>query len=285
MTIHYRDFLSELSEAKDNGKYITGLCPFHDDTNPSLLVFKDGWWRCLGCTKSGRWLSLWNKLNGQDIIVRSDVGTKWRGPDLRDFSSLEDLCYQAHRDLLFFSSFKWYLEMRGVSDRVETCDLGYYKGWYTIPVRDADGEFKTCVFRSAPHVQQVSDMRYWCPSSAPMMYVPDYYLLENAEYVVVTFGIFDALALSSLRIPAVTSTYGKDSFKAEWLDDYRVPVYICPDKGEEMTAYKLRNKLGWRGAHSNSVILLDYPNGIKDPAGYLEENKRDELLKSLSGIL
>ncbi|CAB1062710.1 DNA primase (EC, partial [Olavius sp. associated proteobacterium Delta 1] len=37
-------------ELKKNGKSYFGLCPFHDDTNPSLSVNPNkNLWQCFGC--------------------------------------------------------------------------------------------------------------------------------------------------------------------------------------------------------------------------------------------
>ena len=39
---------------KKNGKSYMGLCPFHDDTNPSLSVNpSENLWQCFGCGAAG----------------------------------------------------------------------------------------------------------------------------------------------------------------------------------------------------------------------------------------
>lgn len=44
------------------------LCPFHEDTAPSLKVYSNGSWYCFGCHVSGRdKLDLYAKLNGMTI--------------------------------------------------------------------------------------------------------------------------------------------------------------------------------------------------------------------------
>lgn len=276
--IQYEDFLSVIGMAQDKGKYIIGLCPFHDDSSPSLLIYRDGWWRCLGCNKSGRWITLWNRTKGIKSPVQSERAVRWNVPITKD-ESLEQVAYQSHMDLENFPSFRWYLEMRGMEGRIEPCELGYRDGWYTFPVFDIDRNLKTVVFRAAPHIQEVTGMRYWC-NHEPIPYVPDWRLYESGKFLVVVFGIFDALAISDLRLPVVTSTSGKDTFKADWLHLVRKPIYIIPDAGEDETAYRLANELGWRG----KVIRLDYPKGCKDPADYFKAGKKGELLAELSEL-
>jgi DNA primase len=51
---------------KRAGKEYMGLCPFHDDHNPSLSVNKEkGLWHCFGCGKSGdvhKFVEEWQEL-------------------------------------------------------------------------------------------------------------------------------------------------------------------------------------------------------------------------------
>ena len=282
-TLKYEDFLTRLERSKDMGKYMTGLCPFHSDVNtPSLLVYKDGWFKCLStnCNRNGTWKTLWNKLSGQPIQIHPETRTLYATPmGLDAYESLEVLCYQAHMDLEQFPNWGWYLEMRGLTDAIEIAEIGYHRGWYTFPVHDKEHNFVTAVFRSAPHIQNAINVRYYC-KHAPVMYVPDWNLMKKAEYILVVFGMLDALTVNKLRYPVVTSTAGADTFKAEWLDEYRRPVYVLPDKGEERTAMKLAGQLGWRG----NVHLLRYPENCKDANDYLIHGKERELLAELSRI-
>lgn len=279
MTIRYEDFLAVLPGAEDKGKYIVGRCPFHHDASPSLLVYRDGWFHCLaaGCGRSGRWQLLWDKLKGRPISIRTENRVHYHTPaSLNGFESREQQAYQAHLFLERWPSFQWYLEMRGLVDAIEIHELGYQAGWYTIPVWDADGVFQTVVFRAAPHVQEATGYRYWC-GHKPVPYIPDHRLVQQSEYLVVVYGMLDALTLDKLRLPVVTSTAGADTFKAEWLDEYRRPIYVVPDAGEEKTALRLAQALGIRGR----VIYLDYPKGLKDTNDFLRTGKEKELLAQL----
>lgn len=274
--ITYDDFRAVLPNAHEYENYLLDRCVFHDDSEPSLLIFKDGWWRCLGCNKWGGWILLWNKLKGQPVIVHSEKKIGWRGPDIRGFDNLEDLSYQAHLDLMQFSNFKWYLEQRGLEGRIETNELGYHEGWYTIPVTNREGRFVTTVFRAAPHVQKVSGERYWA-HSAPVPYVPDWLRFERSKTVFVVYGMFDALTLAELGLPVMTSTAGQGKFQPEWLDDYRKQIIILPDEGEELSAIELQKALGWRG----KMVRLSFPHGKKDPNGFFEVGRGEDLYKQL----
>jgi len=277
MSVQYTDFLHKMRGAEDKGKYIVAPCPFHQDESPSLLIFKDGWFHCLGadCARSGTWKTLWNKLSGQPLYVQPEKRIHYKAPQgLFDYESREELAYQAHLHLVQFNR-GWYLEMRGLADAIEIHEIGYHRGWYTFPVWDRDYKFETVIFRAAPHVQDAIDMRYWADGK-PSMYVPDWRLLNKENYLVIVFGIMDALTLNKFRYPVVTPTHGH-VFDPNWLASYRKPIYVMPDKGEEKAGLRLLGELGWRG----KLIRLDYPDGMKDANDFLRAGQEKELLAQL----
>ena len=280
--IKYEDFLYRLPQAEDKGRYIVGVCPFHNDDSPSLLVFPDGYFHCLGadCARSGLWKTLWNKLSGQPVQVTAEKRIHYRSPQgLFDYDSREDLAYQAYLNLSNFPTFGWYLELRGVADAIDLHEIGYHRGWYTFPIRDSDYKFQTVIFRAAPHVQDAIGMRYWADGE-PTMFVPDWQLLSKSDHIVVVFGILDALTLNKFRIPVVTPTHGH-IFDPSWLAAYRKPVFVIPDKGEEKAGLRLTSSLGWRG----KMIRLDWPDGMKDTNDFLRAGRQDELLSQFSQVI
>jgi hypothetical protein len=274
----FDDFKGILSNVHEYDKYISGDCPWENHKSPALLVFKDGWFRCLGCNRSGNWTMLWNKLKGQNIVLRPDKKITWHMPSMSG-DDLETLCYQAHIDLLKFESFQWYIKQRGLEGRLELNEIGYYEGWYTIPVYGENGSFVTAVFRAAPFLQEATGQRYWC-KHVPVPFVPDWQLLNRSEDLYVVYGMLDALTLADMHLPVMTSTSGKDTFNPEWLEKYRRRIYIIPDKGEEETAYELAKNLGWRGR----VMSLNFPERVKDVNGFYEVKKERELRNQIDRL-
>ena len=275
--IRHSDFLGLLQKSHAYDRYIVGLCPFHDDGDPSLMVWPDGWFNCLGCNRHGSWKQLYNKLKGQDIILRPETRRSWNGPVIH--GSLEDITYQAHIDLTNFSSLGWYIEERGLSNRIEINEIGYHEGWYTFPVLDKDGNFVTTVFRSTPVVQQASGIRYYVKHDR-LPYVPDWRRVEKGDYILVCYGIMDALTLADLGYPVMTGTSGK-TFNYEWLETYRKAIYIIPDKHEEEDAYELARNLQFRGR----VINLEYPDGYKDCNDFYHKRKGEVLRHQLENAI
>jgi hypothetical protein len=156
-----------------------------------------------------------------------------------------------------------YIMRRGLWDRVVPQHLGYYDGWYTIPIYSKNGGFDGMVMRASPHVQAATGARFDIPRGQPaLFYVPDWRMEESNDFLCVTFGMFDAIAMLELGLASGTSTSGKDSTNVDQLEWCRKPIAVIPDKGEEDTGRKLVASLGWRG----KLIEVEYPENCKDPA-------------------
>ena len=255
--------------------YLLLRCPFHDDRQPSLLAFEDGWFRCKGadCSRTGRLEVLY------DALVSPGAAPSGRGeqakskpprlPLAKDTDEIERLVWEAHDVLMRNENFRWYLQLRGVEDRIETAGLGWYEGWITIPVLTANKQVRGVILRATKLTEKLTGMRFVQPiGQQPMLYCPDWALVnkQNGSLFVV-FGMFDALALSSLRLPVVTTTGGSQTFNPAWLDEQRRSIVILPDaEGDDEPARKLSAALGWRG----KVVNLQYEKGKEDPAGLFE---------------
>ena len=268
--------------------YLLLTCPFHEDREPSLLAFPDGWFRCKGsdCGRTGRLEVLYDALvspgatpNGRGEQAKSKPPHL---PLAKDIDEIERLVWDAHDTLLRNSSFGWYLQIRGVEDRVETAGLGWYENWITIPILTSDKQVRGVILRATKLTEKLTGLRFVQPiGQQPMLYCPDWALVNKQKGTLfVVFGMFDALALSSLRLPVVTTTGGSQTFNPAWLDEQRRGIVILPDaEGDDEPARKLAAALGWRG----KVLRLLYDEKTKDPAGYIEAGRREDLRKILAG--
>jgi hypothetical protein len=282
MSIAYTDFLHRMPNATDKGNYIVAPCPFHNDNSPSLLIFPDGYFHCLAasCSVSGTFKMLWNKLAGQPLFIHPERRISYNAPEaIKDFETREELAYQAHLHLTKYSR-GYYLESRGLADAIEIHELGYWRGWYTFPVWNRDLSFHNVIFRTSPPVQfALNGTRYWADFK-PTLYVPDWNLIRKADYIVVVFGILDALTLNKFRYPVVTPTHGH-TFDVGWLADYRKPIYVIPDKGEERKVLQMIGDLGWRG----KMTTMEFPDGMKDANDFLTAGREDQLIAQLEQVI
>lgn len=280
----YDEIREELGSCRDysksdGSKYLAGICPFHEDSKPSLLVWEDNYFQCQACGRRGTHKTLINSLRSPGGRRLSPETVEWRQPSLpATLSELRSFVNMSHVLLSENVSLQWYLEKRGIENRITPNRLGWHKGWYTIPVMDADGSVQGLVIRAGEHIQKATGLRFGFPlGQKPMLFVPDWRLFNSSNRVVVVYGMFDALALADLRIPACTTTSGKHTFHAQWLEEYGKRFYVLPDRDEDDTAVKLTNEIGNRA----SFIRFKYPDGMKDPADFLQAGKGEVLRSEL----
>lgn len=285
--IDQRGLADVCSRVKWHGRYFSCSCPFHDDNEPSLMVYEDGAF-CMGqCQRQFSLYQVWAKVKNHRTFDVSSSTSSTRLINWRKLPPLEQVASDANEILLRYPSQRHYLLQRKLQDRIEPQHLGWWAGWITIPIFNSLYEFEGLIFRATPSIEQETNVRYMIPpEQEPMLYVPDWHRVLSAKKatrpIFVVFGIFDALALTELGLPVVTFTQGqKRSFSgADLLSVWRTRLIILPDKGEEQTAALLAAKLDWRG----KVVELEYPEGIKDPAGFLQYDQKDSLLHQIARI-
>jgi hypothetical protein len=265
--------------------YLRMQCPMHGDKNPSLMVYPRGWWKCLAEDTFGRNAALLEELENPGTMRRGvpqRMGV--RAPKVpTDLDELSDLAWKAHDDLKRHPEYEWYLKMRGVEDRVDTAKLGWHEGWITVPVMSETSEVLGLYMRATPPQEKITGLRFTQPDGQrPMLYCPDWRKWQSSRTVALVFGMMDALVISSLRYPVITTTGGSSTFDPSWLDSWRKPVVIIPDgDGPDMQyAAELAGELGWRG----KVLRLPYDEQVQDPADYAKEEvgRKEELRKLLA---
>ena len=136
-------------ELKKNGKSYHGLCPFHDDTNPSLSInLNKNLWQCFGCGAAGdviRFVELIDKvsfpeavqqLNGEKIHLKSksritDNKQRATEPSVKERKLLGRVVYYYQHTLTQDSRGINYLKQdRGITDNQSLKDfaVGYVNG-------------------------------------------------------------------------------------------------------------------------------------------------------------
>lgn len=284
-------------------EYFSAICPFHDDTSPSLMVYPvdpwrkgehDGWWRCLAGCGVGGLDSLHRKLGGWEHSKvaksrkKAPHGLEWHPPTLpTDEEGLGKKVETAHAILLRYPELGWYIEQRGLKERIELRLLGYLNGWISIPAYTAEGTLKTVVLRSTPPVQEATGVRFHSPALPPALYVPNWSLVAKAKQVYVVFGMFDALSLDEISLPVVCSTHGNQSLSPDWFmgDVLRGKHYLLVSDSptHEMAEVKERCLMMQHRGLKAMMWNIPYPNGCKDANDILKFYGPEELRKRLTG--
>jgi DNA primase catalytic core len=134
---------------KKNGKSYKGLCPFHEDTNPSLSVNPStNLWQCFGCSAGGdsiRFIELYEKVSFKEAVSRlSESGVQWprkHGAESKEhrttFLSVKDrklltkvVSYYQHVFTQDPRGLRYLKEERGITDNQSLKDfgIGYVNG-------------------------------------------------------------------------------------------------------------------------------------------------------------
>ncbi len=291
MTDEYDKITELLPDFDEIGRgYIHTYCVFHEDNKKSLMIYPDArgytpGFYCLSgeCGRKGSLELLLRVLEGAPPRPRGD-SEKEKPPYLpTDLSELTELVNDAHLALLDVEhpERRHYIKKRGLEDMIIPARLGRYKGWLLTPLYSIKGILSGVYARATPIEEKRTGQRFHQPlGQKPMMYVPNWSVLNFASNVVVVFGMMDALTLSMLGISVVTTTGGSASLNPSWLSQFRKPIVIVPDaSGDDVAAIDLAASLGWRA----KILRLPYDDQVQDPADYAEYGRLDELEEALDG--
>ena len=243
-----------------HGDYLSACCVFHEDNNPSMLVFENGF-KCLACNERGSLQKLLTELDRFDFVKRDRIFTTSKTPWGKWLSarSIPELAWDAHQLLCRNPSQGIYLKERGIGGAIDSLRLGWLGGYYFFPILKAK-KVTGLIVRAGKTTQALAGTTYMIPpNQPPMLYVPSWKLIEEQEEIRLVYGIIDAITLFLLGKAVVTGSVGKFS-NPELLDDIRKPIIIIPDHNEDEDGLKLASNLGWRG----KVNRILYPEDSKD---------------------
>jgi len=299
-------FAQKVYHAGTRNEYFSAFCPFHDDVNvPSLMIYPiditrhsathDGYWRCLAGCGMGGLDALNRKIRGwerPDPAHRKKAtgGVAWYPPMLpTDAHGLATKADTASEILKRYPELGWYLTQRGLHDRIEPRNLGYYDGWMSIPVYNSQGEIETLVLRSTPAIQEATGQRFHSPAIPPKLYVPNWASIGRRSYVYIVFGMFDALSLDEIGEPVCCATHGNQSLNPTWFlgtlwrDKQLLLVSDDPKHERDEVAERclMLQNLGLSARMEN----IRYPEGCKDPNDILKAHGPEGLRKHLIGVL
>jgi hypothetical protein len=255
------DQIADLIPCKRYSGYLTCNCLFHDETNPSMFIYPDSY-RCLSCGAHGKTTKLLQRLEGKSVKPSQKALRPHLWGRMDDEMDIEDIALEGHRRLAMNPDIGYYLKQRGIWTLMDKLMYGYLDGWFTFPVLGEHREITGIVARAGQVAEQNFGIRYMTPPGQnPQIYVPDWKLLKDGEYVFLTYGIVDAITLSVAGLPSMSGTAGH-YLPSEMFTTIRKKIYIIPDgDGKDYhDAVKLATSLGWRG----KLLTLDYPEGTKD---------------------
>lgn len=230
---------------------LQALCPFHEDTKPSLFVKFDGCcWYCHGCKEGGTILKFEKKLSGT-------LDTKAALVELEQIAGASGL----------------------VSDEIEDAEAIYqYQdalGRVTHQLVRLPGKrFFQRQWRGdrwAKNTKGLPRLLYRLPEVLRASHV----IVCEGEKDVDRLASIDWQNLSGTSVTATTSPNGAGNWRKEF-GDYLMgkSVVILPDMDEAglRHAEKIQESL------DGSVKLVEFPAGFKDASDYLDSHSESELV-------
>ncbi len=267
--------------------YNNGCCPFHDDQQPSFIVYPDHFF-CMS-TSCGARGNIFNwyaykifgdvnlKLRGHDFtkVLDEILGSPTKQIDNRSKSIEEDepidlniLAISYHNNLQAFPRrFNYFLSRGFTAKTVNEQQWGWDGKNYTIPVWSgmaSSSKVMSIRLRSAVvgKNQRYSGIRDYNQqilyNTEALLYAKS--LCRKDVCLFCFYGELDAALAWQDNLIAVSPTNGALSFVSSWVDGYKGDVIFLPDKGEEQAAYMDAGAFGSRGW----VLHLPYTNDTKD---------------------
>ncbi len=262
------------------------LCPFHADSDPSLVIYPDDRWHCFGCGAGGDVVDLIQRLHGHQTFLdaleaaAAQAGVEFRRGEAKRDGTAELFAYAvAEYAKALNKPALAYLQGRGFpGDFVRARAIGYSPGPDYLVTRLKKAGYDLHAAENAglvnPGGRDAIGAGYIVlPVSVGRRYVdlqgrafpedgarPRYKNLRGerrhlfgedhllSRYVLLCEGIMDALSAQLAGLPAV-ATYGANGFRPQWAGKFGgcEMVYVCFDRDATRKAAEVAMLFGVRG--------------------------------------
>lgn len=278
-----KEYSAVIQKAKISGDNLTGLCPFHKDTNNSFSAdLKTGLWKCFAEDEGGNFVTFWARLHGVDNNqAYKEILKKYHTPPVEkpkppgpDAYSLEQYSFEKRLPVDFLT------ETCRVSTAKERSGTTYLR----IPYLLEDGTESTFRKRFAH-----KEFRWKYGSSGKICLYGEWRLPEirNTGYAVLVEGESDAQTLWYLNIPAI-GVAGASMFKSYQsaaLQDLKLYIHQEPDAGGETFMRKVCAGLKEGGFIGKAYRWSCQTLGVKDPSDLYLKHGQEESAKLIRDAL
>ena len=273
------EYCSIIKKSKISGDNLTGLCPFHDDTNNSFSVdLKTGRWKCHAEDRGGNFTSFYAEINQMD--------TKEAYKEiLKKYDAYEDKeAEEKRKDTMQLSTYtvsqysfekhlpeEWLTKQCGLQTKKDKNGVSYLY----IPYFNETGREVTYRKRYA---NKQFRWKYGAGKDICLYGAWKMETIQSAGYAVLVEGESDSqsmwhMGISTLGIP------GASIMRTEWADtlqDLKLYIHVEPDKGGETFLAKVTRALK-EGNFIGEVYKWSCKNlGCKDPSDVLIKYGKEE---------
>jgi DNA primase catalytic core len=296
------------------GKQLVGLCPFHDDHEPSLIVDPNKQlWNCLGACKEGgdvyRFVMKADSVDFREAHRRlGGIESEAQPASVDDLEWLQRAVNHYHKTLLHTPSAQEYLRSRGITapEIVTTFRLGYADGSL---VEKLSAEGKAALQRIGVLQETGRELMAGCvvfplvrgatsqvvslygrhTERRQHLYLPGQHRglfnpqgARNTDEVILTESVIDAAALWSAGLRNVLPIYGTNGLTEEiisHLEECRIKQAVLimdSDEAGRSAASQIKARLREVNISARSVELP-----AKDAAEFVASGQSEERARAL----
>lgn len=281
------EYNKHIKKPSASGKNVTGLCPFHDDTNASFSAdIETGQFYCFACGAKGNFIDFIARIENIDTKdayrrILDSYGIKEDSPSQSKQTAytIEDYAREKHLPL------EWLRETCKLSEGVEKRDGAPY---IRIPYYDELG--KQVLYRKRYPKGWAVRFKWGYGSAGKLMMYGEWHLdkIRDTGEVVLVEGESDAQTMWYLGIPTL-GVPGASIFKDEWTDKLqklKVYLHIEPDRGGEVFLSQMTRRLREGGFKGETYTWSCAGFGVKDPSDlYIKcGDAAKELIKEALGM-
>ena len=248
------DVIGSVVSLTRSGGLLKGLCPFHQEKNPSFTVYPDSFF-CFSCRESGDVLNFVQKFYKLDFPqalewLAQRQGTFEPTPVVRHGHSnsvavIPDIVTYYHSMLQ--DEHRSYFHNRLFTDITIDRELWGFDGKrYAIPVWGGRPQESECLGIRLRKREGDEGPKYIGIRGSNDSALYNTWSINNERGAFVFFGEFDAQLACQDGYPAVSPVNGCGSWDSLWngLFIEKEGIIIIPDVGEERFAHKLADTLG-----------------------------------------
>jgi DNA primase len=167
----------------------------------------------------------------------------------------------------------WYRRLL-TDETIDKFHLGYYDGWYTIPIYEYDRLLNIQMRRDEPEKK----IRPYYKTGKSELF--NFEILDNTKNVVICEGIVDAILLNQFSIPAISKMGGAGSWRPEWYEKFlgveNIYLIFDNDKAGINGAKKIAE---WLGVYRCKVFTFTGFDEKYDVIDYFKDgHKIDEFI-------
>lgn len=311
------DYVSQFVKLKKTTGDYSGLCPFHDDSNPSFTVSEEkGIFLCNGCKKTGNVVHFHAYMN--DMQIRDSFiyfVRKLKGRTTTYRSAVDDLKERFKTSLQKMPGAKEYIERRGITaETIEKFEIGFCfgkeheqlngkaiselkalghiseKGWLQLtrrivfPIRDFMGRtvgFGGRAIDPNQEIKYLNSRESEVFKKSAQIFGANHLKVRDGEPVIVVEGYFDVVMLHQAGVRNAVGIMGTNINidVLSTLLDRHPKIVFCLDPDEAGNKGSLRNIQACASIikDNHHISFACVPDGL-DPDEYITKNGKDAFL-------